>query len=86
MTWEILAALITILGSLVTLGTIVVKVTNKLTQQLTALDDTLKNLKAALDEFKATNKESHSRIYGRLDEHDEQLKDHETRIHDLERK
>lgn len=86
MTWEILAALITIVGCLVTLGTVLVKVTNKLTQTLTGLDDTLKHLQRELNDFKSANKESHSRIYSRLDEHDKTLEDHETRIHDLERK
>lgn len=84
MTWEILAALITIVGCLVTLGTVLVKVTNKLTQTLTALDDTINNLQKELGEFKTHNKESHLRIYDRLEVHDEKLSDHETRIHDLE--
>lgn len=86
MTWEILAALIAIVGCLVTLGTVLVKVTNKLTQTLTALDDTINNLQKELSEFKTNNRESHGRIYGKLDEHDKKLDDHETRIHDLERK
>lgn len=84
MTWEILAALITIVGCLVTLGTVLVKVTNKLTQTLTKLDDTISNLQEELGDLKSHNKESHERIYNRLDVHDEKLSDHETRIHDLE--
>lgn len=74
MTWEILAALITIVGSLVALGTVLAK----LIRVLTRLDDTVKQLRADLDRQRADNKESHKRIYDKLD-------DHEHRIIELER-
>ena len=63
MTWEILAALITIVGSLVALGTVLAK----LVRTLTKLDDTLISLKSDVDRLRESNHESHKRIYEKLD-------------------
>ena len=74
MTWEILSALIVIVGTLVSLGTVLAK----LIRVLTRLDDTVKQLRADLDRQREENRESHKRIYDRLD-------NHESRIVELER-
>ena len=74
MTWEMLSALIVIVGTLVSLGTVLAK----LIRVLTRLDDTVKQLRANLDRQREENRESHKRIYDRLD-------DHESRIVELER-
>lgn len=74
MTWEILSALIVIVGTLISLGTVLAK----LIRVLTRLDDTVKQLRADLDRQREDNRESHKRIYDRLD-------DHESRIVELER-
>ena len=74
MTWEILSALIVIVGTLISLGTVLAK----LIRVLTRLDDTVKQLRADLDRQREENRESHKRIYDRLD-------DHEQRIVELER-
>ena len=74
MTWEILAALIVVVGTLISLGTVLAK----LIRVLTRLDDTVKQLRADLDRQREENRESHKRIYDRLD-------DHESRIVELER-
>lgn len=74
MTWEMLSALIVIVGTLVSLGTVLAK----LIRVLTRLDDTVKQLRADLDRQREENRESHKRIYDRLD-------DHESRIIELER-
>jgi hypothetical protein len=74
MTWEILSALIIIVGCLVTLGGVLVK----LVRTLTRLDDTMAQLRVDLNRQHDENKESHRRIYDRLD-------DHESRIVELER-
>ena len=74
MTWEMLSALIVIGGTLVSLGTVLAK----LIRVLTRLDDTVKQLRADLDRQREENRESHKRIYDRLD-------DHESRIVELER-
>ena len=41
-------------------------------------------LKHSFDRFSAENKESHGRIYARMDIHEEKLGDHERRIYVLE--
>lgn len=74
MTWEILSALIIIVGCLITLGGVLVK----LVRTLTRLDDTMAQLRVDLNRQHDENKESHKRIYDRLD-------NHEQRISDLER-
>lgn len=74
MTWEILSALIVIVGTLISLGTVLAK----LIRVLTRLDDTVKQLRADLDRQREENRESHKRIYDRLD-------NHESRIVELER-
>lgn len=74
MTWEMLSALIVIVGTLVSLGAVLAK----LIRVLTRLDDTVKQLRADLDRQREENRESHKRIYDRLD-------DHESRIVELER-
>ena len=74
MTWELLSALIIIVGCLVTLGGVLVK----LVRTLTRLDDTMAQLRVDLNRQHDENKESHRRIYDRLD-------DHESRIVELER-
>ena len=74
MTWEILSALIVVVGTLISLGTVLAK----LIRVLTRLDDTMKQLRADLDRQREDNRESHKRIYDRLD-------DHESRIVELER-
>ena len=74
MTWEIMSALIVIVGTLVSLGTVLAK----LIRVLTRLDDTVKQLRADLDRQRVENREPHKRIYDRLD-------DHEQRIVELER-
>ena len=74
MTWEIMSALIVIVGTLVSLGTVLAK----LIRVLTRLDDTVKQLRADLDRQREENRESHKRIYDRL-------ADHESRIVELER-
>lgn len=74
MTWEILSALIIIVGCLITLGGVLVK----LVRTLTRLDDTMAQLRVDLNRQHNENKESHKRIYDKLD-------DHEHRIGELER-
>lgn len=74
MTWEILSALIVVVGTLISLGTVLAK----LIRVLTRLDDTVKQLRADLDRQREENRESHKRIYDRLD-------DHESHIVELER-
>lgn len=69
MTWEMLSALIVIIGCLATLGGVLAKLVKTLTQ----LDDTMKQLKLDLAEQRSDNRESHKRIYNRLDDHEQRI-------------
>ena len=69
MTWEILAALITIVGSMTALGSVLAK----LVRTLTKLDDTLVRLKDDVDKLRDGNRESHKRIYEKLDVCEERI-------------
>lgn len=69
MTWEILSALIIIVGCLITLGGVLVK----LVRTLTRLDDTMAQLRVDLNRQHDENKESHKRIYDRLDNHEQRI-------------
>ena len=80
MSWEILAGLITIVGSLIGLGTVLAKLIGVLTR----LDDTVKQLRSDLDRQREDNKESHKRLFERIDDHETRINDHERRISDLE--
>ena len=75
MTWEILAALITIVGSLTALGSVLAK----LVRTLTKLDDTLIRLKEDVDILRDCNRESHKRIYEKLDLCEERISELERR-------
>ena len=73
MTWELLAALITIVSCLIALGGVLVK----LITTLTKLNVTLDALQNDTKEHKAEAKSEFKNIH-------ETLNNHETRIHDLE--
>lgn len=55
------------------------------TKTIERLIVTMENLSNDLNEVEARNDSSHRRIYGRLDEQEEQLGDHEMRIKIVER-
>lgn len=69
MTWEIISALIIVVGCLVSLGGVLAK----LIKTLTRLDDTIAHLKIDLNRQHDENKESHKRIYDRLDDHEQRI-------------
>ncbi|MEG1990686.1 MAG: hypothetical protein RR351_01245 [Christensenella sp.] len=82
MTWEILAALIVIVGCLITLGTVLAR----LVRTLTVLDCTLKSMQTSHENSEKRNSESHERIFIRLDKSDKTIENHEYRIETLEKK
>ena len=48
------------------------------------LDATLRVLDATIKELKANEKRTHEKLFGKVDEHEKRLGDHETRIQILE--
>lgn len=65
MTWELLAALITIFTACVTLCTLIFK----LSRTLTALEAAVK----ALIEYKSESKEEHDGMHKQLDDHEKRI-------------
>ena len=83
MTWEIIAALITIVMCLISLGGIVYK----FTKAVTSLENAVLYLKEWKDDADGEHKRLDNRLdrhHKRLDEHDLELADHDRRIHNLE--
>ena len=78
--WEVVGVIIALVG----LVGIFAKVAFNISSTLTKLTTTLENLQQCLIDLEASKKETHKRIFGRLDEHEEKLNDHECRIKLLE--
>lgn len=76
MTWEIVVGLITLVGALVSLGTVLAK----LVCVLTRLDDTSKSLKNAIEQNEKRNQNAHDDMEDKLEDHENRLDDHESRI------
>jgi hypothetical protein len=81
MSWEIVLGIISLVGFVISIGTLLFK----LSAVLTRLDVTVKDMQAANAADRKVKEAQHAEMYGRLDTHEEQLKDHEFRIRDLER-
>lgn len=75
MTWEIVAGLIALCGTAISLGGVLAK----LVRTLTRLDITLTALDKSVGEDRRANNEEHTRFRDRLD-------NHERRIYSLEHK
>lgn len=80
--WEVVGVIIALVG----LVGVFVKATMSYSSSIAKLTTTLDNLQDCLERLEASKKETHRRIFGELDKHDEILNNHEQRIHDLERK
>lgn len=81
MTWEIVVGIIALVGFVVSIGTLLFK----LSSVLTRLDVTVKDMQAANAADRKNKEEEHKEMYEALDKHSEILSEHEMRIHDLER-
>lgn len=81
MTWEIVVGIIALVGFVVSIGTLLFK----LSAVLTRLDVTVKDMQAANAADRKCKEAEHREMYDTLDKHEKTLSDHEMRIHDLER-
>lgn len=81
MTWEILAALITIVGCLVAVGGVFAKLITTLTKLSVSVD----NLARSQEAQKVDAEREHEHLNDKINRNRERIDDHETRIHDLER-
>lgn len=82
MTWAIVSGIITLVGFVVSVGTLVFK----LSAVLTRLDVTVKEMGESLRTDRKERDKEHDEMYGELNAHEKKLVEHEIRIHDLERK
>ena len=80
--WAVVGVIVTLLG----LVAAVVKPLITLNTTLTKLTDSVATLDKNITALTTDNTASHARIWGELDEHDEKLNDHETRLTIMEKK
>lgn len=80
--WAVVGVIVVLVGLVATVAGPIVKMTKAVTTLTDAVDRLSEKLKTSDDR----NTQSHSRIYQRLDDCDDQLAGHETRITVLERK
>ena len=73
-----------IVGLVAAIAKPIVTFTRAFTETTATLAAIMDELKHSFDRFSAENKESHGRIYDRMDLHEEKLGDHERRIYVLE--
>ena len=87
MEWTVVTVLIALVGLVAAVAKPLVTFSRTFATTAAELTASMKGLERAFDRFVAENKESHGRIYDRLDDHGAQLEDHERRIglleHDL---
>lgn len=79
--WGVVGVIIALVGLVASIAGPIVK----MTQAVTKLTDAAERLDDKVKELTDRNSRSHERIFGKLDEHDETIADHETRISVLER-
>ena len=76
MSWEIITGLIVLFGAIVSIGTIVYKLSNILTKLESAVD----NLRETLATFNNNNSQDHDRIFDMIDKIDRRLTILETKF------
>ena len=80
--WAVVGVIVTLIGLIAA----VVKPLITLNTTLTKLSDSVATLDKNITALTTDNTASHARIWGELDEHDEKLNDHETRLTIMEKK
>jgi len=78
--WNVVTVIIALVG----LGAAVMKPMLTLNTSIVKLTARMENVSQGLDDLNDKNTENHKRIWDRMDEHGDQLKDHEKRIDHLE--
>lgn len=73
-----------IVAELVAFVGIFVKIAHSYSTNIAKLTITLENLQKCIEDMEKSKKATHARIFGILEEHDDQLNDHECRIKILE--
>lgn len=79
--WDIVKDIVVLVGLVVTVTTPLLKLNTSITQLKALLDSVVKQVQ----DNDRSNSASHKRLWEHNEEQDELLKNHETRIHDLEK-
>lgn len=80
MSWEIVVGIISLVGFVISIGTLLFK----LSAVLTRLDVTVKDMQAANAADRKVKELEHKKMFDELEKHGSVLSDHETRIRVLE--
>ena len=82
MEWSVVSVIVVLVGLFISIGAPIIKLISCIAQ----LSSSIEFLRENMEDLAKRNSESHGRFVKRLDEHDETLSDHETRITVLEKK
>lgn len=77
---ELIGTIIIGLGSILSVGVIVVKPVLQVVKSITELNESIKALTEKFNKFEVNNHDDHKRIWCHNDEQDERIQDHEKRI------
>lgn len=77
---EMIGLVIVALGSILSVGVIIVKPILKVVEVMTELTASVKALTEKFNKFEVNNHDDHKRIWCHNEEQDEKLQDHEKRI------
>ena len=77
---EVIGYLIVGLGSVLSVGVIIVKPILQVVKTMTELNESIKNLAEKFSRFEVNNHDDHKRIWCHCEEQDGILQDHEKRI------
>lgn len=81
---EMIGIIVVALGSILSVGVIIVKPILKVVEVMTELTASVKALTEKFNKFEVNNHDDHKRIWNHNDEQDERIQDHETRIRLIE--
>jgi len=81
---EVIGYLIVGLGSILSVGVIIVKPILQVVKTMTELNESIKNLAEKFGRFEVNNHDDHKRIWCHNEEQDGILQDHEKRIYCIE--
>ena len=81
MTWEIAMGVIALAGFVITCTT----AASKLSKAMGTFETAVADLKEALKEFKTGAHETHKELFGKINDHEKRIGDHENRISILEK-
>ena len=77
---EMIGIILGAIGSILSVGVVVVKPILKVVEAMTELNGSVKALTEKFNKFEINNHDDHKRIWSHNEEQDKKIQDHETRI------